>query len=61
MTVFGFGRGPSQGANWQQLTKAPAHLTLGFAEKNEFGHVREQINASYKGLKISVGKVAQSK
>ncbi|MEX2232932.1 MAG: VCBS repeat-containing protein [Cyclobacteriaceae bacterium] len=60
MTVFGFGRGPGQD-NWQQLTKAPAHLTLGFAEKNDFGHVSERINSSYKGLKISVGKVSGTK
>lgn len=56
MTVFGFGRGPSQD-NWQQLTKAPAYLTLGFAEKNDFNYVNERINASYKALKISVGKI----
>jgi hypothetical protein len=61
MTVFGFGRGPSQGENWQQLTKAPAHLTLGFSEQSDFGRVSEQINASYKGLKISVGSVDQAK
>lgn len=59
MTVFGFGRGPTQD-NWQQLTKTPAHLTLGFAEKNDFAHVSDRINASYKAVKISVGKVAQT-
>ena len=60
MTVFGFGRGPSQD-NWQQLTKAPAKLTLGFAEKSDFPHVRERINNAYKSVKISVGSVMQNK
>ena len=56
MTVFGFGRGPTQ-ENWQQLANAPAHLTLGFAEVNDFASVSERINSAYKALKISVGAV----
>ena len=60
MTVFGFGRGPSQD-NWQQLTKAPAKLTLGFAEKNDFPYVRERVNNAYKSLKISVGSLRQNR
>jgi hypothetical protein len=58
MTVFGFGRGPTQ-ENWQQLSNVPAHLTLGFAEKNDFTHVSEIINSAYKSLKISVGLVKE--
>ncbi len=57
MTVFGFGRGPSSQENWQQLTASPAHLTLGFAEKNDFAHVSQVINSAYKAMKISVGTV----
>lgn len=60
MTVFGFGRGPNNNENWQQLTAAPAHLTVGFAEKNDFAHVSEVINSAYKALKISVGKVMKT-
>lgn len=60
MTVFGFGRGPTQ-ENWQQLTKAPAQLTLGFAEKNDFGHVSERINDAYRAVKVSIGKIAEVK
>ncbi len=56
MTVFGFGRGPTQ-ENWQQLASAPAHLTLGFAEANDFASVSERINAAYKALKISIGAI----
>lgn len=55
MTVFGFGRGPSSQENWQQLTGCPAHLTVGFAEKNDFAHVSQAVNSAYKALKISVG------
>jgi len=60
MTVFGFGRGPTQD-NWQQLTEVPAHLTLGFAEQGKFTHVSERINDSYKPLKISVGALIKLK
>lgn len=56
MTVFGFGRGPTQ-ENWQQLTDVPAKLTLGFAERNEFNQVNDIINSAYRSLKISIGKV----
>src|SRR5690606_33517619 len=59
MTVFGFGRGPSQ-AHWQQLSKAPASLTLGFAEENEFRKVSERINNAYKSLRVSVGEVIRN-
>lgn len=60
MTVFGFGRGPSQD-NWQQLTKAPAKLTFGFAEKSDFPYVRDRINDAYKSVRISVGSVVENK
>ena len=56
MTVFGFGRGPTQ-ENWQQLANAPAHLTLGFSEVNDFANVSEKINDAYRVLKISVGSI----
>ena len=56
MTVFGFGRGPTQ-EYWQQLANAPAHLSLGFAEANDFASVSERINSAYKALKITVGAV----
>jgi hypothetical protein len=56
MTVFGFGRGPTQ-ENWQQLANAPAHLTLGFEEANDFARVSERINAAYKALRITVGAI----
>ncbi|HAQ20537.1 MAG TPA: hypothetical protein DCR40_15105 [Prolixibacteraceae bacterium] len=59
MTVFGFGRGPTQ-KNWQQLSNAPAHLTLGFSEKNDFTFVGERINSAFKSLKISVGEVTKA-
>lgn len=58
MTVFGFGRGPTQ-ENWQQLANAPAHLTLGFAEVNDFASVSERINSAYKSLEISVGSLVK--
>jgi len=56
MTVFGFGRGPDQ-SQWQQLTKAPAHVTIGFSETGDFNTVSRLINSSYKSLKISIGNV----
>jgi hypothetical protein len=58
MTVFGFGRGPTT-ENWQQLSKAPANLTLGFAEQSDFSYVSERINSSYKSVRISIGQVSQ--
>ena len=60
MTVFGFGRGPTQ-AKWTQLEECPAHITIGFAEKGDFKYVEEKINSAYKSLKISVSKVVKTK
>jgi hypothetical protein len=56
MTVFGFGRGPTR-ENWQQLRQVPAHLTVGFVEKNNFDEVKRSIDNAYRSLKISVGTV----
>ncbi len=56
MTVFGFGRGPDSGRNWQQLTQVPAHLTVGFAEENGFSEVKAIIDDAYRPLDIRVGK-----
>ncbi|MBL7697295.1 MAG: VCBS repeat-containing protein [Chitinophagaceae bacterium] len=56
MTVFGFGRGPDR-THWQQLTKAPAQLTVGFSESSDFNTVKRLINSSYKSLRISIGNV----
>ncbi|HCU17683.1 MAG TPA: hypothetical protein DF818_00130 [Bacteroidales bacterium] len=58
MTVFGFGRGPTQ-ENWQQLTNVPAHLTLGFAEKNDFQYVSKMINNAYRSLKVNIGEITK--
>jgi hypothetical protein len=60
MTVFGFGRGPTR-EKWQQLTKVPAHLTLGFSEKNDFVSVTRLINSAYSPLKIWLGNIVKIK
>ena len=54
MTVFGFGRG-LHGEKWQQLTKVPAHLTIGFAENGDFEAASKVINAAYQKLDIVIG------
>ncbi|MFC1712344.1 hypothetical protein ACFL6S_01680 [Candidatus Poribacteria bacterium] len=54
MTVFGFGRGPTQ-KNWQQLTTVPAHLTIGFAESGDFETASKVINSAYQELGLSIG------
>jgi hypothetical protein len=59
MTVFGFGRGPTR-ENWQQLTRVPVHLTIGFAEDGTFTAAAEVINSAYKPLRITIGEPKRS-
>lgn len=54
MTVFGFGRGPRE-EGWQRLTAVPTHLTIGFAQDNDFAVVSKVINSAFQELDISVG------
>jgi len=54
MTVFGFGRG-LHGEKWQQLTKVPAHLTIGFAENGDFEVASRVINSAYQKLDLAIG------
>lgn len=53
MTVFGFGRGPTQD-NWQQLDIVPAHFTIGFAESGDFGLASKVINSAYQRLELLI-------
>ncbi len=53
MTVFGFGR--EYRCCEKYLTAVPAHLTIGFAENNDFEEIKKVIESAYKPLTISVG------
>jgi len=55
MTVFGFGRGP-QKDGWRRMTTLPAHLTIGFAETDEFAQISRLVNSAYREVKVSVGQ-----
>jgi len=53
MTVFGFGRGATK-EDWQQLTRVPAHLTIGFLDSGEFRPAAHGINSAYRPLETRV-------
>jgi hypothetical protein len=56
MTVFGFGRGP-RAEGWQRLTQVPSRLTIGFVETSDFPEFRAAIEAAWREVRISAGRV----
>ncbi|MCU0229558.1 MAG: hypothetical protein MUF01_18155 [Bryobacterales bacterium] len=59
MTVFGFGRGP-RAEGWQRLTQVPSRLTIGFVESDEHATARSAIEAAWRDVRISAGRVTWS-
>jgi hypothetical protein len=55
MTVFGFGRDNSDRERWSNLTRVPAHFTIGFAEAGRTADARAAILSAVRDLTVSVG------
>lgn len=55
MTVLGFGR--TQNVNDKQLSRVPAHFTIGLADGAEFSAASVVIEASYRPVTVTVGAV----
>lgn len=58
MTVFGFGREYKCCAKY--LTRVPAHLTIGFAENNDFEEIKAVVASAIQPVHVQVGDMIQA-